>query len=60
MNSKGKFKFKSKMIVPLFIAAIFLSSVLVVFATGGMESKKARMVLARDLDAVFIQFLQEV
>ena len=35
------FKFKWKMVLPLFVAAIFISSVLVVFSTGNFGEKQS-------------------
>jgi len=39
------FKFKMKMIVPLFIAVIFISSIFVVFGSGHGGSAKATLIL---------------
>jgi len=38
-------KFKLKMIVPLFIAVIFISSIFVVFSSGGLQAHKARLIV---------------
>ena len=44
------FKFKWKMILPLFVAAIFISSVLVVFATGNFGGSQNTVYVTVDFN----------